>query len=179
MSTLKIARRYAKAILSTAVEGKIADEVAKDMEYFGRTGESSKDLRAMLRSPIIDVGVKKQVVRDVFASNLNPLTLDFLMLILDKGRGHLWREIVMEYRAMLDDVKNIERVRVTSAVDLAEPERTQLEKTLALRLNKTVIATYDVDPTILGGAVVRVGDEVLDGSLRHQLGVLKEKLANA
>ncbi|MBL0321526.1 MAG: ATP synthase F1 subunit delta [Ignavibacteria bacterium] len=179
MSTLKIARRYAKAILETAVERKIADEVEKDMEYFGQVGDSSKDLRAMLRSPIIDVSVKKQVVRDIFSAKLNPLTLDFMMLILDKGRGHLWREIVMEYGAMLDDVKNIERIRVTSAVDLADPERGQLEKTLAHRLNKTVIATYDVDPTILGGAVVRVGDEVLDGSLRHQLSVLKEKLANA
>lgn len=105
--------------------------------------------------------------------------MEFLKLIITKGRGDLWREIAMEYRALLDIRKNIERVRITSAVEMGASERSQLESALGTRLKKTILATYDTDPTILGGAVVRVGDQVLDGSIRHQLHVLKDKLAVA
>jgi F-type H+-transporting ATPase subunit delta len=179
MSSFKISRRYAKSLLITAKERGLMDVVAADLELVRTTGEASRDLRAMLRSPIIDVAIKKSVLRDAIGSKINALTLDFMNLVLDKGRGGLWREITLEYRNLLDDEKNIERVRVTSAVELDAPERSRIEDGLSRRLGKTIVATYDLDPTILGGAVVRVGDQVLDGSLRHQLGVLKEKLAGA
>ncbi len=179
MSIFKISRRYAKALLAAAQEKGLADVVAQDLALIRSLGESSRDLRAMLRSPIIDVGVKKQVLKDVVGSKVNPLTLDFMYLVLDKGRGELWREIVLEYNGLLDDVKNIERVRVTSAVELGAEERSRIENALASRLGKNIVASYDTDATILGGAVVRVGDEVLDGSLRHQLGVLRTRLAGA
>ncbi len=179
MSTLKIARRYAKAVLATAIEQQLDDVVAKDLATVESVGASSADFRAMMRSPIIDAQVKLAVLKDALGATINPLTMEFLKLIIEKGRGDLWREIVMEYRALLDDRKNIQRVRVTSAVELGAQERSQLESTLTARLKKTVVATYDTDPTILGGAVVRVGDQVLDGSIRHQLHVLKDKLAVA
>lgn len=179
MSTLKIARRYAKAVLATAIEQQLDDVVAKDLATVESVGASSSDFRAMMRSPIIDAQVKLAVLKDALGATINPLTMEFLKLIIEKGRGDLWREIVMEYRALLDDRKNIQRVRVTSAVELGAQERSQLESTLTARLKKTVVATYDTDPTILGGAVVRVGDQVLDGSIRHQLHVLKDKLAVA
>ncbi len=179
MSTLKIARRYAKSVLETAIEQQLDDVVATDLATVESMGASSADFRAMMRSPIIDAQVKLAVLKDALGATINPLTMEFLKLIIEKGRGDLWREIVMEYRALLDDRKNIQRVRVTSAVELGAQERSQLESTLTARLKKTVIATYDTDPTILGGAVIRVGDQVLDGSIRHQLHVLKDKLAVA
>ena len=179
MSTLKIARRYAKAVLATATEQQLDDVVANDLATIAKLGEGSADFRAMMRSPIIDSQVKLAVLKDAFGATINPLTMEFLKLIIEKGRGDLWREIVMEYRALLDDRKNIERIRVTSAVELGAHERSQLESALSARLKKTVVASYDTDPAILGGAVIRVGDQVLDGSIRHQLHVLKDKLAVA
>ncbi len=179
MSTLKIARRYAKSVLETAIEHKIEDVVAQDLASIDALGASSADFRAMMRSPIIDADVKISVLKEALSSSVHTLTMEFLKLIITKGRGDLWREIAMEYRALLDDRKNIERVRITSAVEMGAPERSQLESALSARLKKTILATYDTDPTILGGAVVRVGDQVLDGSIRHQLHVLKDKLAVA
>lgn len=179
MSTLKIARRYAKSLLATAIEHNLDDTVAKDLATVATLGENSADFRAMMRSPIIDGDVKLAVLKDALGSSVHSLTMEFLKLIINKGRGDLWREIVMEYGALLDDRKNIERIRVTSAVELGAQERSQLESALSARLKKTVVATYDTDPTILGGAVIRVGDQVLDGSIRHQLYVLKDKLAAA
>jgi len=177
MSTLKISRRYAKSLLATATEKNIVDEVSKDIALVGHIGDVSKDLRSMLRSPIIDVSVKKTVLTDVLGGKVNSLTMDFLDLLLEKRRGHLLREIVMEYGVMLDKVQNVERVRVTSAVELDDAQRLNIETSLAKRMNRTIVATYQVDPAILGGAIVCVGDDVLDGSLRHQLGVLRERLA--
>lgn len=179
MSTLKIARRYAKSLLATAIEHKLEDTVAKDLATVEALGASSADFRAMMRSPIIDAALKLSVLKEALSSTVHPLTMEFLKLIIDKRRGDLWREIAIEYRALLDVRMNIERIRVTSATELGAPERAQLETALAARLKKTVLATYDTDPTILGGAVIRVGDQVLDGSIRHQLHVLKDKLAAA
>lgn len=179
MSTLKIARRYAKSVLETAIEHKIEDVVAQDLASIEALGASSADFRAMMRSPIIDADVKISVLKEALSSSVHALTMEFLKLIINKRRGGLWREIVIEYRALLDGRNNIERVRVTSAVELSAQERSQLELALSARLKKTILATYDTDPAILGGAVVRVGDQVLDGSIRHQLHVLKDKLAVA
>lgn len=179
MSNLKIARRYAKAALEMAIERQLDDVVAQDLESIETLGASSADFRAMMRSPIIDAQIKISVLKEALGATINPLTMEFLRLIIEKGRGDVWREIVMEYRALLDDRKNIERVRITSAVALGEEERSRIEAALVARLGKTVIATYDTDPAILGGAVIHVGDEVLDGSIRHQLHVLKDKLAVA
>ncbi len=179
MSTLKIARRYAKAVLATAIERQLDDVVANDLATVATLGDGSADFRAMMRSPIIDADVKLSVLKEALGATINPLTMEFLKLVIEKGRGNLWREIVMEYRALLDDRKNIERILVTSAVELGAQERSQLESVLSARLKKTVVASYKTDPAILGGAVIRVGDQVLDGSIRHQLHVLKDKLAVA
>jgi F-type H+-transporting ATPase subunit delta len=179
MSTLKIARRYAKALLATAIEHNLDETVAKDLATVASLGEGSAEFRAMMRSPIIDAKVKLSVLKEALGSSVNPLTMEFLKLIFEKGRGNLWREIVMEYRALLDDRKNIERIRVTSAVELGAQERSELESAISARLKKTIVATYATDPSILGGAVIRVGDQVIDGSIRHQLHVLKDKLAVA
>lgn len=179
MSNLKIARRYAKSLLETAIEQQLDDVVARDLAAIQTLGASSADFRAMMRSPIIDAHIKISVLAEALGAEINPLTLEFLKLIINKGRGNIWREIVMEYRMLLDNRKNIVRIRVTSAVALGEQERSHIETALSTRLARTVMAIYDTDPAILGGAVIRVGDEVLDGSIRHQLHVLKDKLAVA
>ena len=176
MSTLKIARRYAKSVLETAIEHKIEDVVAQDLASIDALGASSADFRAMMRSPIIDADVKISVLKEALSSSVHALTMEFLKLIITKGRGGLWREIVMEYRALLDDRKNIERVRITSAVEMGAPERSQHESAFGARLKTTILATYDTDTTILGGPVVRVRHQRLDWAIRHQLPGLKDDL---
>lgn len=179
MSTLKISRRYAKALLSVAVQKNITDAVTRDVETLRAAAESSKVLRSMLRSPVIESKVKKVVLQESFGSSLTPETLDFFNLVIEKGRGDLWREITSEYRSLVDDLQKIERIEVTSAVELDAQQRSTLEAAIGAKHGKSVIATYRVDATIMGGAVIRIGDEIHDGSIRHQLHVLKHKLASA
>jgi F-type H+-transporting ATPase subunit delta len=179
MSTLKISRRYAKALLSVAVQRNMTDAVTRDIEAFRSAAESSRELRSMLRSPVIESRVKKAVLQESFGSTLSAETLDFFNLVIEKGRGDLWREITSQYRSLVDELEKIERIEVTSAVELDASQRAALESSVGSKLGKKVIATYRIDAAIMGGAVVRIGDEIHDGSIRHQLHVLKHKLASA
>lgn len=179
MSTLKISRRYAKALLGVAVANNSTVAVTRDVETLRAAAEASRELRSMLRSPVIDSTVKKAVIKEALAQSMSPETLDFFNLVIDKGRGELWREITSEFRVMIDQLGGIQRIEVTSAVEIDASQRTSLESSVGKKLGKTVVATYKVDPTIMGGAVIRIGDEIHDGSMRHQLHVLKQKLASA
>ena len=96
MSTLKISRRYAKALLSVAVQRNMTDAVTRDIEAFRSAAESSRELRSMLRSPVIESRVKKAVLQESFGSTLSAETLDFFNLVIEKGRGDLWREITSQ-----------------------------------------------------------------------------------
>jgi F-type H+-transporting ATPase subunit delta len=179
MSTLKISRRYAKALLSVAVAKNSTEAVTRDVETVRSAAESSKELRSMLRSPVIESKVKKAVLQEALGSSMSPETLDFFNLVIDKGRGDLWREIAAEFQSLIDTLGKVERIEVTSAVEIDASQRAALESSVGKKLGKTVIATYKVDPSIMGGAVIRIGDEIHDGSIRHQLHVLKHKLATA
>ncbi|MBM4177973.1 MAG: ATP synthase F1 subunit delta [Ignavibacteria bacterium] len=179
MSTLKISRRYAKALLSVAVDKNILEAVTRDVETLRSTAEASRDLRSMLRSPVIESRVKKAVLQEALASTVTPEMLEFFNLVIDKGRGDLWREISGQFRSLVDGIEKIERIEVTSAVEIEASQRSALETSIGKKLGKKVVASYRVDPAIMGGAVIRIGDQIQDGSLRHQLHVLKHKLASA
>ena len=179
MSSLKIARRYAKSVISSAVAAGNVDTVASDMSALHSMVTESRDLRSLLRSPVVTHDVKKKCIDELLSAKVSPLTLSFLHLVIDKGRADLMSEIAVEIRHQIDVLRNIERVTVTSAVELSQPERGRIESELAKSLGRSIIATYTTDAAIIGGAVIRVGDQVHDGSLRHQLAVLGRKLAQA
>lgn len=179
MSSLKIARRYSKSLLATAVAAGSVDTVAADMAMVRTTAEGSKELQAVLRSPVVTHDLKKRIIDELFATKVSPLTLSFLHLVIDKGRGDIWRELTDEVGAQIDAIRNVQRVDVTSATELSAAERERIEGALSKSLGRSIIASYSTDASIIGGAVIRVGDQVHDGSLRHQLAVLGRQLAQA
>lgn len=179
MSSLKIARRYAKSLLTSAVASGSVDTVAQDIATVRATAEASKELQAVLRSPVVTHDLKKRIVDELFSATVSPLTLSFLHLVVDKGRGDIWREIADEVGAQVDSIRNVQRVDVTSATELSAQERERIEGALSASLGRSIIATYAIDSSIIGGAIIRVGDQVHDGSLRHQLAVLGKQLTTA
>ncbi len=179
MSSLKIARRYAKSVISSAVAAGSVDALATDMSALHSMISASRELRGLLRSPVVTHDVKKKCIDELLSGKVSPLTLSFLHLVIDKGRADLMAEIAVEVGHQIDVLRNIERVTVTSAVELSQPERGRIEAELSKTLGRTIIATYTTDTAIIGGAVIRVGDQVHDGSLRHQLAVLGKQLAHA
>lgn len=179
MSSLRIARRYATALLSLSTELNKIEEVEQDLATIEATANSSADLRLMFRSPIIESWHKVKVLQDVFGDSISDLSMDFFVLITEKRRDVYWKEIISEFRVLLDTQRSVQRVHVTSASDVDAALRTQLENALAKRTGKKIIATYSSNAELLGGTQIRMGDQVLDGSLRHQLGELRKRLADA
>ncbi|MFM8770447.1 MAG: ATP synthase F1 subunit delta [Candidatus Kapaibacterium sp.] len=179
MSSLKIARRYAKSLIGSAVAAGSVDTIATDIASIRSMVEGSRELRGLLRSPVITQDVKKKCIDELSATTVSPLTLNFLHLVIDKGRGDIVADIAVEVGHQIDQLRNVERVNVISAVELSQPERDRIEGELGKTLGRSIIATYTTDASIIGGAVIRVGDQVHDGSLRHQLAVLGKQLSQA
>jgi F-type H+-transporting ATPase subunit delta len=108
-----------------------------------------------------------------------PQVRNFIAVVMDHQRLHELDEILTEYRAVADEQSNLAEAEITSAHPLNDQDRAELEAQVARLAGSRVRTTYRQDPTLLGGAVVRIGSTIYDGSIRAQLQQLKQKLVNA
>jgi F-type H+-transporting ATPase subunit delta len=177
MSLQRIARRYAKALLATALQRESADKVEQDLTYLVRVTGESADLRMLFRSPVIEASRKKEIIKEIFGGSITDLTMDFLGLLMDKGREADIIGVAKEYHHQYDVHRGVLRISVTSAVALDDAMRAGVADAVGRRTGKRIVATYAVDPTLLAGVTVRVGDEILDSSLQHQLDLLRQRLS--
>lgn len=178
MSLQRIARRYAKALLGTALQQNAADRVEQDLAEIVRVTSASADLRTLFRSPVIEASRKKDIIKEIFGSALSSLTIDFLNLLMEKGREADIVGVANEFQAQYDRHRSILRITVTSAVALDDTMQADVAAAVGKRTGKTIMASYAVDPALLAGVSVRVGDTVMDSSLKHQLGLLRQRLAD-
>ncbi|MCU0329784.1 MAG: ATP synthase F1 subunit delta [Candidatus Kapabacteria bacterium] len=173
----RIARRYAKALLESALKEQSADRVEQDVDAILRAYASSPDFRMMMRSPVIQASKKAAIFDELFGATISPLTRNFLVLLSEKGREGNIVDVAAEFRAQLDVYRKQVRVDVTSAVELGDSERANLIAAVTKRLGKQVLATFSVDSGLLAGVRIKVGDTVIDDSLHHQLLRLRSTLA--
>jgi F-type H+-transporting ATPase subunit delta len=175
MESNTIARSYAEGIYAAAEKHKLHEEflpafAALDVVL------SEPAARIFLESPKIDTTVKKQVLRNALGGRVPPLFLNFVQIVLDKRRGRLYGAIANEYRALVDDAAGRLHVKVTLARHPSPEMEADIRKSLSEIFGKTVIPHVTVDAKILGGIVVRQGDQVIDGSLRRRLMGLRKRL---
>jgi F-type H+-transporting ATPase subunit delta len=175
MSSYRVARRYASALLQSAKENEELDAVAEAAELIAKTVRESRDLRVFLSSPIIEKQKKRKVLKELFAKRVGPNMMMFLDLIVEKDREAELLGIVEEFGRLFDESRGIVRVEVRSAVELAPDQRKRLEEQLEHYTGKKVVPQYHRDPTVLAGFVVHLDDRIIDASLAHQLDILKEK----
>ena len=165
----RAALRYAKATLNLAKEKGFAKEVNDDMILIQSTIEENHDLEVMLKSPIIKSKAKKSVLTEIFGKKVNGITLGLLNLLIENKRPALLILVAKEYIVIYDFLKGIEVAEVTSAVPLTK----DLEKAILARveeaLGKQITLNNVVDPSIIGGFVLRVGDKQYDSSVSYRL----------
>jgi len=176
MKNVRVARRYAQALMAIAGERNVVDEVARDLEAIGKLLLASRDLRALVASPVIREGKKKAVFRELWDTRVDRATMAFLLLLAHKQREHLIAEVVEEYQALRDERQGILDAEVRSAVPLSAAQERELRTRLARSTGKNVRVRASVDPALRGGLVVRIGDTVVDASVRRQLERLRELL---
>lgn len=172
-----LTERYAAALADVGFERRNGDLLGADLNSFVGLYFENADLRNALESPVVDRDVKHNVVEQVAAKmGLNDAVRNFLFLIVDHHRTHLLREIVPAFSSELNKRLGIADAEVTSAHPLTDADKKQLISVLEQRTGKKIQARFTEDAALVGGAVVRVGSTIYDGSVREQLNRLREHL---
>jgi F-type H+-transporting ATPase subunit delta len=171
-------RRYARALLEVALEQDAAEKLKGELAAFVGLLEESSDLRNFLASPAVARESKQGVVEKLVARLGASKTLrNFLFVVVENRRSSLLPQIQQAYGEELDVRRGVARAQVTSARELTRQEQADLGRVLERITGKRVETRYGTDPGLIGGAVVRIGSTIYDGSVREQLNRLRARLA--
>ena len=175
MSGSRAAVRYAKAILNFAVEQNQESEVNADMILICNTVAESKDLQVLLTSPVLKPELKKEGIEKVFKDRISKLTGALIGLLVDNKRLSILVHVAKKYTVLFDNLKGIEVAKVTSAIPLNDELKTAILNKVKEITGKEATLENSVDPEIIGGFVLRIGDVQYDASIANKLQVLKRE----
>lgn len=175
MRTSKVAKRYAQGLLNFTQEAGSTASVFSEMKDLVATIEKSKDLQNFFSSPIID-GRKKISVSEEIFKGFSPLTRNLIQLVIKHGREGQLQNIGQEFVNKVEDMRGVQRITLTSATELSHENIQNILKSSSL-VNHTneFDVTSVIDPNILGGYILRVGDQQIDTSVKSKLSRLKKE----
>jgi len=179
MSAPEVVRRYAATLLEAAAELKVEAQVQADVEGLRATLLASAELGACLGNRLVEAQVHRALLESLFAGKVQPLTLNFLLLLAERGRAGLLPGVLAAFTDLYDARQGVLQAEVRSAVELSEEQRRGIQQRLEAYTGKQVRLSARVDKSLKGGAVARVGDTVFDGSLVRHLESLRAQLAGA
>jgi F-type H+-transporting ATPase subunit delta len=174
MAGARAAIRYAKALLSLAIESKTAEAVNKDMKLIADTLKESKELSEALQSPVIPASVKKSIVLEVF-KNTNTSTRNLIDTLVANNRIDLLSDVASKYNQLFDESKGIQLATVITAVELTSDLKKKVLAKAKELTGKDVEIKNMVDESILGGFILRIGDMQYNASVANQLNKLKQE----
>lgn len=171
-----VGSRYAGALFEIAERDGIIDKLEQELDNIRDTIKGSRDLEKVMYYSQVNPDEKKAILKSIFKDQISGLTFNFLFLLIDRQREGFLDSIVSTFKGLAYKARNAEQVQVTSAVELNDNEKTELEKSLEKLTGKKVQSSYSVDPLLIGGVMVRIGDRIIDGSVRNKLSSLREHL---
>ena len=176
MKNKKISSRYALALLNIAQKNGQLDETLKDITFFSQHWQEKGKVRFFLANPDFTKKEKERFIKNSFSTLFSDVFLNFLYLLINKNRLGYLPEINEDYKKIYYKLKGIEEVNVVLAHDIDKPLLNKLEAGIKALINRKIKLNVEIDPEILGGVSVHFKDQVIDGSLKHNLGQLKESL---
>lgn len=179
MSTIQVpevVRRYAVTLLEATAERQADAAVRADLDGLQATLESSPELQEFVANRLLDPEAFTKTFESLFEGKLHALTLNFLRLLAERRRVHLLPAIVECVRELLAESAGISTAQVRSAVALTPEQVESLEKRLAAHTGGSVQVTVEVDESLRGGLIARIGDTVYDGTVETQLARLHRRL---
>lgn len=177
MSIFTVASRYAKSLLDLAQEQGQLDAVKAEIESVISVLKSNAELLAVLKNPIISGDKKRNILAALFDGKVNPIILSFFYILVNKGRAAILLDIAQEFIRTYNEAKGIVKASVTSATALSERNLAELKQIIAEEIKATVVLKNVVDPSLIGGFVVRVGDRQIDASIAGRLNKLEKHFA--
>jgi F-type H+-transporting ATPase subunit delta len=170
-----IARRYAGAVFDLALRQNTLDRTREDVKEIAALFAHRK-LAYLLREPKISARRKETAIREALASRVLPTSLNLALLIVQRELVDYMQNIATELEKLVLDYRNQAIAEVTTAAALDAKQQALVKDALARKTGKDILMQTRVDPSILGGIVARVGDQVIDGSVRYRLAALQQSL---
>jgi len=170
--------QYANAMADVALAQGAAEPAAKQLHEFGAAYGQSAELRTFLASPAVSVEAKHTVIEKIVARlGASKIIRNFLFVLADNRRTQLIPEVIAAFHQVIRQRQGIAEAEVSSVVELSAAQKKEMAATLARLTGKRIETKYTLDPALLGGAVVRIGDTIYDGSLRSRLNEMRARLA--
>jgi F-type H+-transporting ATPase subunit delta len=169
MIDFRIANRYAKALLELANERNELDQVHKEMNNLRSLIKNNRDLKALLKSPIISTDKKEKVLHAVLKGTLGKVSMSFIDLVLSRHREGFLEDIALQLHYSYNILKHISIARVTSASKLSDEQIQRIVEMVKVKTGNQVELQTKIDPRLIGGFVIKIGDQQIDASVSRQL----------
>ena len=175
----QVVQPYAQALMSVARPNNLTEQFGEDARTLINLLRESEQFRNFLANPFVSISDKKAVLGRVVGDNVNPYMRNFLMLLVDRRRIILLEGICQQYLALLRQLNQTVLAEVTSAVELTEEQKQAVrDKVIAMTNARQVELETKIDRSLIGGAIVKVGSQVIDASIRGQLRRLSLRLTS-
>ncbi len=177
MKNQSIARRYAKALLMIGKADGKADSYKDELNQFSGLIAREVVLERVINNPLYNAAERKKVLADLVVKlNLSKVMASFLKLLFDKGRFVFLGAVNEFYQKLADDLKGVARASLVSANELSSEAVEKIRKALSKKTGKDIVLDIKTDPALIGGVITKIGDLVLDGSIKTQLLNMRESL---
>lgn len=171
-----VAKAYAEALMEAAVELGQLDEVRRDLGLIADMLAENPDFNELFESPSLGEKQKKSAMEEVFAKNVSKDVMNFIKVLIDKGRESELYEIRKLFDTMVDESEGLVKGQARTSIKMTAQQIQVLEEKLSKLAGMKVSLVNVVDDTIIGGVVLEIGDKMIDGSVRKQLAQIKEGL---
>ena len=175
MALIKVATRYAKSLLGLVAEKGNLEEAFKDMTLIQKTCSENRDLVVLLKSPVVNTEKKTSILTAIFEKNVSEVTMLFINLITKNRRESALPEIADAFIAQYKAMKGITTALVTSATVLADDAKKKIADLVQKEVGGTVQLEMEVNPDLIGGFVLRIGDKQLDTSILNKIGDIRQE----
>lgn len=171
------ARRYAQAAFDIAKEQKELDRWERDLNQLSQvlTGAAVAEF---FDNPVVPIAAKQEAIETALPGEDQRYIRNLALLLLERGRISQLPDVVSDFHSLVLQERGIAIARVTTAVPMSTEEQGQLQERLSKMVGKTIELRPSVDPNIIGGLIVRIGDDLIDGSIRTQLSQLRQQMVN-
>ena len=172
-----VANRYAEALFQIGEEENLTDMMYKELSDVVNLIKVNQDFFSVLKSPVISKKEKISLIDNIFENKININIKNFLKILIEQDRISFILDISDSYKELLNEKNNILEGFVISAIPMKKEEIKELEEKLSKKYNKNVTLENKVDKSILGGVLVRLGNEEIDGTVKTRLDKMKEQLS--
>lgn len=174
MKHTRITSRYAKSLLFLSIERDILDNILEDMKYVQSIFSNNRDFTLLLKSPIVKTEKKQRILKKIFSSQINEISMKFISILTAKKRELYLEGIAQSFINQYKSHKNIEDATIITAVQIDDMTKREILSFISKQENKKIQLKEIIDENIIGGAIIKMGDKQLDTSISKTIKQLKQ-----